>query len=105
MIRVLVLEDIFKKNYWEIIDGKYLHYLRIADHIIIFSNSIEDLQRMLSRLHEASKVDLLMNLTKSKFMNEFDVTITVNNHAIKRVDKYSYLGHTKTWQRESNSRD
>lgn len=49
------------------IDGKYLSHLRFADDIIIFVNSIEELQEMLHELNHASlEFWLSVNLKKDQ---------------------------------------
>ncbi len=46
------LEEIFKKLEWDDmelkIDGEYLNNLRLADDIVLLSNSGEDLEKMIS---------------------------------------------------------
>ena len=71
------MEKVFRKLRWEKkgikIDSEYLSHLRFADGIIIFANSMEELQEMLHELNQASlEVGLSMNLKKTKVMyNEF----------------------------------
>ena len=53
---IAFLEKVFRKLRWEKkgtkIDSEYLTHLRFADDIIIFANSMEELQGM---LHERQK--------------------------------------------------
>ena len=71
------MEKVFRKLRWEKrgikIDSEYLSHLRFANGIIIFANSMEELQEMLRELNQASlEVGLSMNLKKTKVMyNEF----------------------------------
>ena len=71
------MEKVFRKLRWEKkgikIDSEYLSHLRFANGIIIFANSMEELQEMLHELNQASlEVGLSMNLKKTKVMyNEF----------------------------------
>ena len=74
---IAFLEKVFRKLRWEKkgikIDSEYLTHPRFADNIIIFANSMEELQEMLHELNQASlEVGLSMNLKKTKVMyNEF----------------------------------
>ena len=74
---IVFLEKVFRKLRWEKkgikIDSEYLTHPRFADDIIIFANSMEELQEMLRELNQASlEVGLSMNLKKTKVMyNEF----------------------------------
>ena len=71
------MEKVFRKLQWEKrgikIDNEYLSHLWFANGIIIFANSMEELQEMLRELNQASlEVGLSMNLKKTKVMyNEF----------------------------------
>ena len=99
---IACLEKGFRKLRWEKkgikIDGEYLRNLRFADDIIIFANSIVELQEMLHDLNQASlEVGISMNLKKTKVMyNEFAEDVeeptNIDSNEIEEVDHYIYLG-------------
>ncbi len=74
------LEEIFKKSEWDDmglkIDGEYLNNLTFADDIVLLRNSGENLEIMISDLHrESLKVDLKMNMKKTKIMYNKHLTV------------------------------
>lgn len=79
------------------IDGECLSNLRFADDIIIFANSIEELQEMLYELNYVSlKVGLSMNLRKTKVMynelaEDIDEPTTVINTVTKSTNSITHL--------------
>lgn len=67
---------------------------------MVFANSLESLQELMTRIAEISEqYGLTLNANKTKYMVISKETIpsgqlTVNNHQIERVSKYNYLGST-----------
>jgi len=94
------LESIFRSLQWDSmgvnINGEKLNHLRFADDIIIITESLEEMETMLSEIAEASKkCGLKMNMQKTKVMTSSLVPqrkITVNGHDIEEVEEYIYLG-------------
>ena len=94
------LEDIFRSLEWDSkginINGEHLNNLRFADDIVLFSDSGEDLQKMMEELNtESLKVGLKMNRKKTKVMfNQFiqPHRIKVEDEEIEAVEEYVYLG-------------
>lgn len=91
------LESVFKKLDWSRmginING---NNLRFADDIALIAANLNQLQTMISQLHqESGKVGLKMNLSKTKVMTNIDddTVIKVGHDGIERVDNYIYLGH------------
>lgn len=94
----LALEDVFKDVSWEQKginnNGSRLSHLRFADDIVLISSDIDELEVMLQELKEAfQKVDLKINLQKTKIMSPDNIQIVIDNHTLERVDEYIYLGH------------
>lgn len=95
----LALEDVFKRLQWESrginVDGVYLNHLRFADDIVLITSDANELERMMTELHEASlRVGLKMNLNKTKIMSRDDLHIKIENHEFDTVEEYVYLGHS-----------
>lgn len=68
---IAFLEKVFRKLRWEKngikIDSEYLSHLRFANDIIVFANSMEELQEVLHELNQVSlEVGLSMNLKMTK---------------------------------------
>ena len=82
------------------IDGEHLSHLIFADDIVLVAKSPEELERMLTDIHIASKpLGLSTNLSKTKVMlNETSImsTVAVDGNVIEKVDRYVYLGNTAT---------
>ena len=97
---VACLKKVFRKQRWEKkgikIDGEYRSHLRFTDDILIFANSILELQEMLHDLNQAN-LEAGLSLKKTKVMyNEFAEDLeepnTTNNNEIEEVDHYISLG-------------
>ena len=95
------LQDaIINKIKWEDkginIDGEHLSDLIFADDIILIYKSPEELERMLTDIHFASKpVGLSTNLCKTKVMlneNATTSTVAVDGNVIVKVFRYVNLG-------------
>lgn len=112
-----VLEDVIKTLAWDRtginIHGVFLSHLRFADDIVLFAETLEELQVMVESLYHASlKIGLKMNMSKTKVMtnisSESIPTIMVGNEVLEVVEQYVYLGHIlsfdKTHQRKEISR-
>ena len=101
------LEEIFRKLEWRDkgikIGDEYLNNLRFADDIVLFSESVYELQLLINELNtESLKVGLKMNKKKTKVMynNQVQVEqIQVQDEVLEVVNEYIYLGQlvqTKT---------
>lgn len=105
---IAVLEMIFKKLKWKklgiLINGEYLSHLRFADDIILFSESISQLENMIQHLQsESASVGLEMNLQKTKLMtNSLKSPIKIRNENLEYVDTYIYLGKQVSFHRNNN---
>ncbi|XP_026314763.1 uncharacterized protein LOC113226370 [Hyposmocoma kahamanoa] len=72
----------------------HLSHLRFADDLVLFA-SFDDLQRMLEQLYDASlRVGLRMNMSK-----------TVGNERLERVDQYVCLGHVLSFGKEHQPKE
>ena len=82
------------KKYGLNIDGKYLSHLRIADDLVLLSETWSQLQLMIHSLNKASKkFGLEMNLSKTMLMtNSTETKISVDNDILTYTGKYIYLG-------------
>lgn len=94
---IVVLQQIFDNLDWQtngiIVDGSRLTHLRFADDIVLFSESSEQLETMLSALSEESeKVGLKMNVDKTKIMtNRTENIVNLNGKPLEYVKKYIYI--------------
>ena len=96
------LKEVFKNLEWENvginINGEYLNNLRFADDIVLFSESWEELQKMIEDLNRESRnVGLKMNMSKTKIMfneNAERQQIRVMDEPLEIVNEYTYLGQT-----------
>jgi hypothetical protein len=76
--------------------------LEYADDLALFSTTVEELQRSVSRLcDEAARLGLRVNASKTELMAnnacpDKQLPITINGHQVSRVDKFKYLGATIT---------
>lgn len=97
------LEEIFKRaelhRMGVNINGEKLSNLRFADDIVLFSNSEEELGKMLEALNREGKKDgMRMNKKKTKVMCNSEGQkmqrngIEIDNEIIEEVNEYIYLG-------------
>ncbi|KAG1649311.1 putative ubiquitin carboxyl-terminal hydrolase MINDY-4 [Nymphon striatum] len=94
------LENVFRGLNWTSkgipINGDRLTNLRFADDVVLFSESLQELQLMVEELRTASSnVGLEINLSKTKVMFNRNVEILpimTENVALDQVDRYIYLG-------------
>ena len=68
-----VQEGVFQNLNWDEvgikINGEYLNHLRFADDIILFASNAEELQTRMEELsNESSRIEVKMNLNKTKVM-------------------------------------
>ena len=98
-----VLEDVFKTLDWKNaginINGEFLSHLRFGDDIVVFAESPETLQRMVSELNTVCEtIGLKVNVGKTKVMTNQPtlLPITINTHDLELVNEYIYLGETIT---------
>ena len=100
------LEEIFRRIEYETginINGDCLNNLRFADDIILFTESEEQLGRLLNDLNKEGKKDgLKMNKRKTKIMcNEVARRtrrngISIDGEQLEEVEEYKYLGRLLT---------
>ena len=100
------LEEIFRRIEYETginINGDCLDNLRFADDIILFTESEEQLGRLLSDLNKEGKKDgMKMNKRKTKIMcNEVARRtrrngISIDGEQLEEVEEYKYLGRLLT---------
>ena len=78
------------------VDGKYLIDLDYADDIVIFAETIEDLQSILNDLDDnAKKAGIKINIKKTKIMITEDAVpgqVMLHNKVIEEVNEFRYLG-------------
>ena len=82
------------------IGGRSITNLRYADDIVLVGGSIEELQNIVNRVHEASsQAGLYLNTSKTKVTKIIRVPvqneqsdISVNGQAIENVKDFVYLG-------------
>ena len=95
------------------IDSEYLTHLRFGDDIIIFANSMEELQEMPLELNQASlEVGLSMNLKKTKvmykeFAEDVEEPTIIHSYEIE-VDHYITSINASPWilpRRNKRSKD
>ena len=97
------------------IGGRIITNLRYADDIVLIGGSMEELQDIVNRVHEASsQAGLYLNTSKTKVMktirvpvrNEQD-NILVNGQDIENVKNFVYLGTmiTENYDDSKTSRD
>ena len=107
------LEEIFKRTSLDqsgiTINGERLSNLRFADDIVLFSETEEELERMLEDLNAEGKRDgMKMNKKKTKVMCNTHGKktprngIKIENEAMEEVDEYVYLGQLLTTGNEIN---
>lgn len=66
---------------------------RIADHTVLTSSNATELETTLNELHQASwKVDLEVNVEKTKILSSIDRNIRFEKETIEIVGEYIYLG-------------
>lgn len=91
---------------WEVkdrginINGRKLNKLYFADDIVLFANSAEELQQLLTDLNQCSKkVGLRINFDKTKVMtNGRKTNISIEDIPIEYVNEYVYLGQTISFE-------
>uniref|UniRef100_A0A3P8U2M2 ribonuclease H n=1 Tax=Amphiprion percula TaxID=161767 RepID=A0A3P8U2M2_AMPPE len=98
----VALEEIFRRIEYETglnINGDRLNNLRFADDIILFTESEEQLGRLLNDLNKEGKKDgMKMNKRKTKIMcNEVARRtrrngISIDGEQLEEVEEYKYLG-------------
>jgi len=80
-------------------NGEYLH-LRFAVNIVLFVSNAEELETRMEELNnESSKIDLKINLSKTKVMynqHAAKMKVKINGETIGIVDEYIYVGQLKT---------
>ncbi|MBF2463453.1 hypothetical protein ICI39_14060 [Listeria welshimeri] len=80
------------------VNGEYISHLRFADDIVIFAETLEELNQMLNDLNGSSRrVGLGMNLDKTKVMfnrNVMPRPVRVEGVLLEVVQDYIYLGQT-----------
>ena len=75
------------------IEGQFRTNLRFADDIFLCTETPQELQQMLQELSDESRrMDLKMNIAKTKVMVVDNTPIKVNNVPIEHVEGYVYLG-------------
>uniref|UniRef100_A0A0K0DLL1 Reverse transcriptase domain-containing protein n=1 Tax=Angiostrongylus cantonensis TaxID=6313 RepID=A0A0K0DLL1_ANGCA len=78
------------------IDGRQLHHLRFADHIVLIAPDISQAERMFADFDKAcGKIGLRLNLKKTIFMKNGLVSFapfTLNGTNISECSSYVYLG-------------
>ena len=75
------------------IDGEYRSHLRFVDDILIFANTLDEVQHVLQELaDESNNPGLKMNKSKTKVMMEADIPLYVNNTQIENVESYVFQG-------------
>ncbi|CAH2241180.1 jg3246 [Pararge aegeria aegeria] len=90
------------------INGRNINNIRYADDTVLIASSLEDIQRIVTRVNMCSEnAGLRMNISKTKFMviskNKVDnIYITVAGPKVERVRNYKYLG---TWLNDTWSSD
>lgn len=88
-----------------IINGVTVNNIRYADDAVLLTNSLEDMQRLVDCVNDASNsYGLNINKKKTKYMvispRDIEGTaLTINGELIQRVDKFKYLGcyFNKKW--------
>jgi len=94
------LQPIFNKLNWQErafsykIGNTYLNNLRFADDIVLVAKTPQELQIMVTELHnESNKVGLKMNKSKTKTMliNTIPTNINIGNEILETVVHYIYL--------------
>lgn len=96
-------ENIFKQALDEydegiLINGERINNIRYADDAIIFADSLEGLQTLMTRITETSQhYGLDLNTRKTKYMviskrPILNTQLTINQQLIERVESYTYLG-------------
>lgn len=77
------------------IDGNYLSHLKFAKAIVFISSNLNDIQKMLTELNDASqKIGLKMNYRKTTILSNDQKAVTVRNQDNEMLDHYVYLGCT-----------
>lgn len=108
VIFACVLQYVFKRLQWENkgirILGRYLSNLRFADDIVIFANSANELQSMLTELtRECAKVGLMANQNKTKVMSNYEKIPIFNDVTeLDYVEDYIYLGQLISFTNREN---
>lgn len=100
------LQEIFKRVEFEgkgiKIQGENLSNLKFADDIVLFSDSVKELQEMIKLLNDEGKKDgMKLNKAKTKIMgniyaNKNDFKISVEDVELTLVESYTYLGQLLT---------
>lgn len=107
-IFIAVLESVFRNLSWKKvginINGRYLSHFRFADDIVLLSENTNQLQMMITTLHEESrKVGLEINLKKTNVMTNYTrVPIYLDNLPLTYVDTYIYLGKQISFNQDNN---
>lgn len=76
------------------VDGRQLKHLKLADDIVLITNSTEQVSRILHELH-IEELRLMVNMSKTKFMrNEFagGDPVLFEGAPLQKVEDYVYLG-------------
>ncbi len=104
------LEGTFKTLDWTEkginINGEHLSHLRFADDIVIISDNLNELEKMLQELDKASRdTGLKMNMKKTKVMAGSAIvqkTVEVAEVVIEQVKEYVYLGQRFSLQAKNS---
>jgi len=100
-LSILSLQSIFNKLNWQErafgykIGNTYLNNLRFADDIVLVAKTPQELQIMVTELHnESNKIGLKMNKSKTKtmFINTIPTNINIGNEILEMIVHYIYLG-------------
>ena len=88
------------------IDGQFLTNLRFADDIFLCTETPQELQQMLQELSDESRrMDLKMNIAKTKVMVVDNTPINVNNVPIENVEGYVYLGQRYSLKEKNQDKE
>ena len=88
------------------IDGQFLTNLRFADDIFLCTETPQELQQMLQELSDESRrLDLKMNIAKTKVMVVDNTPIKVNNVPIENVEGYVYLGQRYSLKEKNQDKE
>lgn len=87
-----------------------MSHLRFADDIVLFAETLDELQNMIQDLYHASlQVGLRMNMSKTKVMasisSDSNSAIIVGNESLEMVDRYVYLGHILSFDKEHQNKE
>uniref|UniRef100_A0A914VXU9 Reverse transcriptase domain-containing protein n=1 Tax=Plectus sambesii TaxID=2011161 RepID=A0A914VXU9_9BILA len=101
------LEQMFRRLPWDDrginINGRCLSNLRLADDIVLFANTADELQQMASELNDdTDQVGLKINSNNAKTMSTMSLlnSIHLDDNEIEAVDNYIYFGQLVTIVRD-----